>query len=414
MEIYQQNPQFQFAQELCAELHRQGYIAYLAGGCVRDMILGIEPRDFDLATDAQPEQVEKMFPKTIAVGKSFGVINVLDPTGQIEVEIATFRQDGNYQDGRRPDQVSFSTPQEDAKRRDLTINALFYDLNNKQIIDFCGGQQDIQNRLIRTVGEPEKRFQEDHLRILRAVRFISQLDFTIEDETWHAIIDQRKSLSTVSGERVQDEIEKLLVGKAVNKGLKALWQSQVLEQLIGFQVPWVDPEKIFQRKQSSDEDLWFRFFFWIFQAAELGGQRKLLIKDFEQWCDQWKFSRRLKQKTLTSLYWLLHNSFLKKTSLGELLELSYEAENRRAWDEYEVFYATESEKKLFADLKRRRQELGAEKPKPAVQAKDLITFVKGPELGKALSWCYWQQLEGKADTLQVLLEMWKEKHGKGH
>lgn len=412
MELYQKNPQFQFAQQICEELHRQGYVAYLAGGCVRDMILGVEPRDFDVATDALPDQVETMFPRTVAIGKSFGVINVLNESGDAQVEVATFRTDGEYQDGRRPDQVSYSSPQEDAQRRDLTVNSLFYDLKTQQVIDFCGGQQDLQNRLLRTVGEPEKRFNEDHLRILRAIRFVSQLGFVIEEETWHAIVDQRKALSTVSGERIQDEIEKLISGQYVTKGLKALWQSQVLEQLIGFAVPWVDPDQIFSRRQSSGDDLWFRFFFWIYQSAELGAQRKLIIKDFDLWCDQWKFSRKLKQRTLTSLYWLLHNSFLKKTSLGELLELSYEPENRRAWDEFEVFYANSSEQEILRKLKARRKELGAEKPKPLVQAKDLISFVKGPELGRALSWCYWQQLEGSAEDLQELLKMWKEKHGK--
>ena len=412
MELYQENPEFKFAVSLCETLNAHGFKAYLAGGCVRDMILSVTPRDFDVATDASPEQVEKIFPKTVAVGKSFGVINVLDESGKLEIEIASFRTDGEYIDGRRPQEIILSSPIDDAKRRDLTINALFYDLKTKKIIDYVDGQSDIKNKIIRTVGSPEKRFAEDHLRPLRAVRFVSQLGFQIESETLKAIKDLKASIHTVSGERIQDELTKLFQGEQVSAALTIFWQTALLEELLGFAVAWIPPDKIFSRKQESTEDHWFRFFLWIYQATEVLGAKKLLIKDFENFCDDWKFSRKLKQKTLTSMYWMLHNSFLKKTSLGELLELSYEEENFRAWEEYDVFYASEAEKELLKKLKLRKQELGSEKPAALVVAKDLINIVKGPELGKALSWCYWRQLEGAATSRDVLLDKWKASHGK--
>ncbi len=415
MELYQENPQFRFAEKICQDLARNGYKAYLAGGCVRDMILRVQPRDFDVATNALPEQVEKLFPKTVAVGKSFGVINVIGNNGE-EVEVATFRTDGGYQDGRRPESVTFSSEREDAQRRDLTINALFYDLQTKQILDFVGGEADIQNQLIRTVGDASKRFEEDHLRILRAVRFVSQTGFQIEDKTLQAIKDQRTSVLKISGERIQDEITKLLQGKQVNQSLKLLWITGVLEELLNFETAWLDATGIFSRKTNVAaeqlEDLWFRFFLWIYRGAELAGKKNLNIKDFEDLCEQWKFSRKLKQKTLTSFYWLLHNSFLKKTSVGELLELSFESENLRAWNEYEVFYANDVEKEILAHIKEKKQILGLKKPEPFVKANDLISMVSGPELGKALSWCYWRQLEGLGKSREELLNLWKVQYGK--
>jgi tRNA nucleotidyltransferase (CCA-adding enzyme) len=411
MELYQENPQFQFAKSLCEVLTERGFIAYLAGGCVRDLLLKVTPRDFDIATNATPDEVEKIFPRTVAVGKSFGVINVLSENGELEVEVASFRTDGDYVDGRRPQGIVFSSPQEDAKRRDLTVNALFYDLKAKKIIDYVDGQKDIAQKLIRTVGEPEKRFQEDHLRILRAVRFVSQLGFQIEPSTMLAISQLKSLIKTVSGERIQDELLKLFEGKDVSKALTLFWQSRLLQELMDIDIALIPPEKVFARRQvKSEEDLWFRFFLWIYQGSEALGFQKLIIKDFENLCDQWKFSRKLKQKTLTSMYWMLHNSFLKKTSLGELLELSFEEENMRAWEEYDLFYASAAEKELLARLKLRKKDLGMAKPEPLVFAKDLLSIVKGPELGKALSWCYWRQLEGKAETADELIKMWKISH----
>src|SRR5215468_11668695 len=163
------------ARKVAAHLREAGHIAYFAGGCVRDMVRGLAPKDYDIATDARPDTVQKLFPRTYAVGAHFGVIIVLEDGFQFEV--ATFRSDAAYIDGRHPSAVHFSSPEEDAKRRDFTINGMFYDPVAEQVIDLVGGQADIDAKLVRAIGEPAKRFAEDRLRMLRAARFATALDY---------------------------------------------------------------------------------------------------------------------------------------------------------------------------------------------------------------------------------------------
>jgi len=189
-------------------LQKAGHTAYWAGGCVRDKLLGKTPKDYDLATSAPPETVRDLFPGSIGVGKAFGVIRV--PLEKHWFEIATFRKDENYEDGRHPEKVSFSDPETDACRRDFTVNAIFFDPIAEKIHDFVGGQNDINAKLIRCVGHPSLRFKEDHLRLLRAARFASVLDFTIENETSEAIRAHAASIKSISGERLRDELLRLL------------------------------------------------------------------------------------------------------------------------------------------------------------------------------------------------------------
>ena len=199
-------------QKIISVLHKQGAEAYLAGGCVRDALLGRVPKDFDIASSARPEEVLSYFSGSKKQGKAFGVVFI--PQGRVEV--ATFRIDGPYTDGRRPDYVRFSSAKEDALRRDFTVNALFYDLKTKKIMDYVEGLKDIEQKVIRTVGEPEKRFKEDHLRILRAVRFQLHLGWTIEKHTWQALLKMKGSLLKISRERVYEEcLKSLKTGKIV-------------------------------------------------------------------------------------------------------------------------------------------------------------------------------------------------------
>lgn len=195
--------------EICQRLQARGYEAVLAGGCVRDALLGRVAKDLDVATNATPEQVEAIFERVISVGKSFGVCRVVLVEGAEPIEVATFREEFDYKDGRRPERVVFSSMHEDAKRRDFTINAMFYDLQKKQVIDVVGGQEDLKNRILRTVGKPEERFQEDSLRLLRAARFAAQLGFSVEPQTLEALRMNASQLSRVSRERWQDEINKV-------------------------------------------------------------------------------------------------------------------------------------------------------------------------------------------------------------
>lgn len=190
-------------------LREAGHVAYFAGGCVRDLLLGLAPKDYDVATDAPPQRVRELFPRTQAVGAAFGVILVKHRRSTVEV--ATFRSDGAYADGRRPSEVTFTTAEEDAKRRDFTINGLFLDpLDGDRVIDYVGGQADLKAMLIRAIGDPDRRFEEDHLRLLRAIRFEARLDFRIESHTGDAIRRHAPKLVRVSPERIADELRRTL------------------------------------------------------------------------------------------------------------------------------------------------------------------------------------------------------------
>ncbi len=199
----------QGALQVVQQLQQAGFTAYWAGGCVRDELLGRVPRDYDIATDAVPEAVQSVFPAARAIGKAFGVMQVraLDQ----DYEVATFRHDHSYRDGRHPETVTFSTPEEDALRRDFTINAMFYDPLQDRVIDRTGGRQDLARRCLRCVGHPVARFQEDHLRILRAIRLAATLEFSIAPETATAIRDSAPLLQHISAERIRQELTRTLM-----------------------------------------------------------------------------------------------------------------------------------------------------------------------------------------------------------
>ncbi|HEY8966793.1 MAG TPA: CCA tRNA nucleotidyltransferase, partial [Candidatus Methylacidiphilales bacterium] len=212
-------------------LQEAGHIAYFAGGCVRDRLLGREPHDYDVATDAPPERVQSLFPRTTGlVGKAFGVICVIERGAQVEV--ATFRQDLDYVDGRRPIGVRFVTPEEDARRRDFTVNGLFYDPIADRVIDFVGGRADLEAKTIRAIGEPRARFAEDKLRLLRAVRFAVALGFEIEAGTWAALRELAPEIAVVSPERIRDELDKIWSGPDPARGLDLLDQSGLLAAVL--------------------------------------------------------------------------------------------------------------------------------------------------------------------------------------
>jgi poly(A) polymerase len=195
------------AREIVARLRESGHIAYFAGGCVRDMVRGLTPKDYDVVTDARPEAVQTLFPRTFAVGAHFGVIIVLEKGFQFEV--ATFRSDDAYVDGRHPSAVHFSSPEEDAQRRDFTINGMFYDPVAEKVIDLVGGCADIDAKLVRAIGDPARRFAEDRLRMLRAVRFATVLDYQIDKNTWDALVANASSINQISAERIRDELMRI-------------------------------------------------------------------------------------------------------------------------------------------------------------------------------------------------------------
>ena len=211
----------ELAADICRKLHAFGFQAYLVGGCVRDLVLGREPEDYDVATDAHPARVQELFPSSVDVGARFGVILVVADDAQVEV--ATFRSDVGYSDGRHPDRVEYSTsPEEDVRRRDFTINGLMQDMETQQILDFVGGREDLQRRLVRAIGTPELRFREDRLRMVRAVRFAARFGYAIEPATFQAIVAAASHITSVSAERLRDEITKLLTEGAAHRAFELL------------------------------------------------------------------------------------------------------------------------------------------------------------------------------------------------
>ncbi len=218
------------ATRIVRRLRDAGHEAYFAGGCVRDRLLGRTAHDIDIATSASPGAVQKLFPRTVAVGAQFGVIVVLEE-GR-EFQVATFRADGVYLDGRRPESVIFTTAEGDAQRRDFTVNGLFYDPLERKVLDFVGGEADLKAGVIRCIGEPADRFREDKLRLLRGVRFAATLGFQIDPSTWAALRDQAASISDVSAERIRDELVKIFLHPSRVRGFDLLDESGLLGVLL--------------------------------------------------------------------------------------------------------------------------------------------------------------------------------------
>lgn len=220
------------ALEIVRTLVCHGHKALLVGGCVRDRLLGIEPKDFDVNTDATPSEISTYFPDSQQVGAHFGVVLVTRPGGA-QVEVATFRTDGRYSDGRRPDDIHFERdPKLDAERRDFTINALMEDPISGEIFDFVGGRADLAARTIRAIGEPGQRFEEDFLRMLRAVRFAARLDFSIEPRTLAAIREHASSITKTSAERIREELARMLTEAHPRRAVELLDQCQLLEPIL--------------------------------------------------------------------------------------------------------------------------------------------------------------------------------------
>jgi poly(A) polymerase len=221
----------QLARAIVWRLRSAGHQAYLVGGCVRDLLLGRKAKDFDVATDARPDRVTELFERSEQVGAHFGIVLVRENTSQVEV--ATFRRDASYSDGRRPDRVSFEAgPQQDALRRDFTINALLLDPETNQVLDFVGGQEDLRRRVIRAIGDPDLRFGEDHLRLIRAVRFAARLGFQIEPETMAALRRLHGLIATVSAERVRDELIRILTEGGARRGFELLDETGLLGDIL--------------------------------------------------------------------------------------------------------------------------------------------------------------------------------------
>jgi poly(A) polymerase len=246
----------EFAQEIVGRLQEAGFQALWAGGCVRDLILGQKPADYDVATSATPEEVMATLPyRAITVGISFGVVRVRQPRRPAaEVEVATFRSDGAYLDGRRPETVVFSSPELDAARRDFTINGMFLDPLKNELIDYVGGHDDLKKRLLRAIGDPQARLREDKLRVLRAIRLSARFHFEIEPATLNAVKDMAHQVVTVSRERIAQELAKMLMHPSRARAMELVLETGVAAAILPDLLPM---RGIFQGKPIEPEgDLW--------------------------------------------------------------------------------------------------------------------------------------------------------------
>ena len=250
------DPKQQFARDVARRLRAAGFQALWAGGCVRDLLLGKAPDDYDVATDARPGQVQDLFGRrrTVAVGASFGVILVLGPPEAGDVEVATFRTEGPYSDGRRPDHVVYSTPEDDSGRRDFTINGMFCDPFTGEVLDFVGGRRDLHARVLRAIGDPEARFSEDKLRLLRAVRFAATLAFQVEPATQAALQSMAGQIECVSAERITGELRRMLVHENRAAALQLAYETGVLRAILPELLPMVGLAQ--GKPVQPDGDLW--------------------------------------------------------------------------------------------------------------------------------------------------------------
>ena len=330
--LFNQHKTWEEVKKIIQTLNDSGATAYLAGGCVRDALLNQIPKDFDIATSARPKEVLRLFPNSNKQGKAFGVVAVFHSKGQ-PIEVATFRKDGPYTDGRHPEYVEFLSDKEDALRRDFTVNALFYDLKTDKIIDYIGGIEDLQKKVIRTVGEPNKRFQEDHLRILRAIRFSIQLNFEIDNSTKDTLFQMKDKLFTISRERIYEEGLKIIKTGCFVKALTAFKELSLLQKLCPFleKVDWPFCLNFWQSSEStipahlltSKNFLWSQAFYPI-----LIQQEKKVLNTNGKWntifshnLKEWKFPISILRTMNDTLYSSCCLLDIRLASLGKKMRI---------------------------------------------------------------------------------------------
>jgi len=382
------------ATEVIGKLQRHGFEALLAGGCVRDMLLGRPAKDYDVATNARPEDVIRLFHRTLQVGAQFGVVVVLGHGDQVEV--ATFRSEAGYEDGRHPTQVRFSTAAEDASRRDFTINGMFYDPIREQVIDYVEGQADLARQVIRTIGDPQERFGEDYLRMLRAVRFSTQLGFAIDPDTYAAIGRNAAQIVRISGERIAIELEGILAHPNRAGGAAILIETGLAAAIFpDFAGPGAEQAVavLGHLRKTVDFPLALAAFFAGF-PADLAVER----------CKVLKLSRK---RTRQIEFLLARRGRLLETGMS-LAHLKLLLAEPYFWDLYELERAIQKAAGAKAGvaalgrLRKRIKDLGDidVKPKPILNGYDLIRLgaTPGPALGQLAEELYIAQLEGDVET----------------
>lgn len=419
------HPEWQAVEAIAETLNNAGFRAVLAGGCVRDALLGRVATDLDVATDATPDQVEELFEKVIPVGKSFGVCRVIIQ-GQ-EIEVATFREESDYQDGRRPECIVYSTLEKDAFRRDFTVNAIFYDLKAKQLIDLVDGEKDIEEKCLRTVGAAKARFSEDYLRILRGVRFAAQLGFDIEANTFSAMKKYAENLQKISKERIQEEFQKafrcqspwlfLELCKELNifSILFDNWQWQFVGKFPTFGVPrwsaWEHITQKFSQKNSLAEG-WANLSLHHIRylTAIEGKATQEAFKDIHHWLGSMKLSKKMIKEVIFYLESgpvfthsdQLSMSELIKVAKSEAFQASYEFWNK----EWMALKGENPFISFWQDFRNKYMPDG-KLPEPLITGSDLLNrgVAQGPEIKKKLDEGYRLQVENSLRDKQKILAL---------
>jgi tRNA nucleotidyltransferase/poly(A) polymerase len=389
------HPQYPVLLKIVRRLEKEGYQAVLAGGCVRDSWLGRPPKDLDVATSAPPIAVESLFTRTLAVGKAFGTIVVVEEGHSFEV--TTFRSEGPYKDGRHPSHVNFTNMGEDASRRDFTINALFYDPVKTETLDFVGGIADLEGGILRTVGSPGERFDEDRLRMLRAARFVGQLGFALDVRALAAIASRAEAIKSISAERILAEMQKLLQSPYLTQGLNVLRQSK-LGEFVWPEIASVNLSRVHDFFVFTGWENAFAALMWL-AAAGLETENRLRA---------WKSSRDSIQKVhaqIEGCRTLLdpqtktaaRMKILGSPEVAEILVLASGAAPEKI-DQLQKWI------REFLDL----AGPGAVLPPPLVSGQDLLNtgMPPGENMGRVLKSLYEEQLEGrlssKAEALKKL------------
>ncbi|HML73628.1 MAG TPA: CCA tRNA nucleotidyltransferase [Anaerohalosphaeraceae bacterium] len=395
------------ALHIVRRLREKGFQAFYAGGCVRDMLLGRRPKDYDVVTDALPEQIIKLFRRTLEIGAQFGVIMVLMDGKQVEV--ATFRTEHGYADGRHPDQVEFATAKEDAYRRDFTINGMFFDPVSRQIHDFVGGQQDIQRRILRTIGPARERFGEDYLRMLRAIRFAVRFDFAMEPTTWDAICELSGRITRISAERVANELEGILTHPNRKHGGQCLHNSGLLAHIF----PGLDSGQV-------DDGLSVMGFLpknadWPLALAALFAG--LDVQQALEMVERLKPSRSLVKQVA---FLLKHRGHLADGDIP-LAQLKMLAAEPYFWDLFDLQKAIQKAQKGpragLARIKRRLKDLKGKDitPRPLLDGHALMALgaLPGPMVGRLSREMYIAQLSEQISTeeqAQKWVRKWLDKN----
>lgn len=398
----------QAAIQIIRTLRKAGFEGLLAGGCVRDMLLGKKPKDHDVVTSAKPAEICKIFSRTIKVGAKFGVIIVLMDSQQVEA--ATFRAETGYTDGRRPDRVSFTSAKEDALRRDFTINGMFYDPLKKEVIDYVGGKKDLNAKVIRTISDADERFSEDYLRMLRAVRFAAQLDFEIEKNTLNAIKKHAQRITKISGERIAAELESLSTAKKRENGVKLLIETGLAERIF----------PAFKNKSTAE------FAVKVFNFLPKETTFELAIASLFAACQTRDALENLKilklsRNQLKHIKFLLEKRDFLLQSQMSLAQLKMIVSEPYFEDLYSLQKAIQktngkSVSALLAVRSRAKALMGKElRPKPLLNGHELIQLgaEPGPQIGLVSKELYIEQLSERITTKQEAVgwaKDWLKKH----